>query len=431
MDTFLLKDGMLIGTASAATQIEGGNLDHSWIDWYSKGHIADGATPARANDHFNRWQEDDALMQELGMQIARIGVEWARVEPQEGVFDEAVIAHYVREIDLLKAYGIKPLVTLHHFTNPMWFERRGAFEKKQNIPIFIRFVEKMVSAFGTRVNEYITINEPNVYATNGYFFGAWPPGEESLRKTIQVMSVLTAAHIEAYRRIHALQEGIGISNTRVSFANHVRVFVPENPKNLKHLMYAKLTEQFFQGSLSRAMGTGEFRFPLKNLNRVTKGLYCDFIAVNYYSRSTVSGLKDGVRKDAPVNDLGWEIYPQGIVECAQKLYAIHPLPIYITENGTCDNSDAFRCRYLYDHLKVLCESSLPVERYYHWCFCDNFEWAEGESARFGIVHIDYQTQKRTVKSSGYFLRDIIAAHGVNEQIYRHYVENQHYHTNVK
>lgn len=430
MNTFPLRDGMLLGCASAATQIEGGALDHSWMDWYKRGHIKDGSSPGRANDHYRLWQEDALLMKELGMQIYRLGVEWARIEPREGVFDEQVIAHYVEEVRLLKSCGIAPLVTLHHFTNPMWFEKKGAFEKKENIPRFLRFVEKMVLAFGPLVREYITINEPNVYATEGYHTGAWPPGEKSVRKAVQVMSVLAAAHIQAYRLIHELQKAMGITDTRVSFANHVRIFAPLDPKNLLHRFFAWVSERFFQGSLSKALCTGEFTFPLSNVARAEKGKYCDFIAVNYYSRSSVAGLADGVRPGVPVNDLGWEIYPQGIAECCRKLYSICPLPIYITENGTCDNEDAFRSLYICDHLKALCESDLPVERYYHWCFCDNFEWAEGESARFGIVHVDYETQKRTVKKSGLFLRDVIAAHGVDEKIYDTYVKGEAYRMNA-
>ena len=430
MQPFILKNGMLIGTASAATQVEGGELDHTWMDWYRKGHIRDHSSPARANDHYRRWREDDALMQTLGLQIARIGVEWARVEPEEGVFDETAIAHYVQEVELLNASGVKPLVTLHHFTNPMWFERKGAFTTVKNLPDFIAFVDKMVVAFGTRVNEYITINEPNVYATNGFFFGSWPPGEKSVARATRVMSVLAVAHIQAYERIHALQRNMGMQETRVSFANHMRVFAPQNPKNLIHKAFTWGLERFFQGALSRAMTTGTFSFPIRNLGHVKRGLYCDFIALNYYTRSTVSGMRDGVARGVPVNDLGWEIYPQGIVECARKLYTIHPLPVYVTENGTCDGSDAFRCRYLYDHLRALCESDLPVERYYHWCFCDNFEWAEGESARFGIVHVDYATQTRTVKNSGFFLRDVIAAQGVDEAIYNQYVRDQQYPVNA-
>ena len=428
MNTFSLK-GMLLGTASAATQVEGGALDHSWADWAEKGHIKDGSNPSRACDHYRRWLEDDQLMADLGMRIARIGVEWARIEPRENEFDEEAVAHYVQEAKWLKAHNIRPLVTLHHFTNPMWFESSGAFEKMENIPRFLHFVEKMVTAFGDTVNEYITINEPNVYATNGYFFGLWPPGEKNMGRTIRVMEVLAVTHIRAYRLIHELQSKMDIAGTRVSFANHVRVFTPRNPFNLYQRALARMMERFFQGSLTRAMCLGDFTFPLRNPGGEKPGRYCDFIAANYYTRTTVSGQQDGVRRHAPVNDLGWEIYPQGIVSCTRKLYELCPSPIYITENGTCDNDDRFRCLYLYEHLKALCESGLPVERYYHWCFTDNFEWAEGESARFGLVKVDYETQARTVKRSGYFFRDVIAAGGVTEPIYREYVAGQHYPTN--
>ena len=430
MTSFSLPKGMLLGTASAATQIEGGELDHSWMDWVRQGRIEDGSTPARADDHYRLWREDDALMADMGMQIARIGIEWARVEPIEGEFDEDAIAHYVREVETLQAAGIRPLVTLHHFTNPMWFEKKGAFETMGNLPLFLRFVEQMVIAFGPRVTEYITINEPNVYAVNGYYFGLWPPGRKSMRMAMRVMSVLAAAHLQAYGLIHAIQHGMGITGTRVSYANHMRVFAPQNPANPLHRLAARATEYLFQGAMSRAMGLGRFSLPLRNLGRMKPGRYCDLIAINYYTRSTVAGLGDGVRKGAPVNDLGWEIYPQGIVECARKLYALDPLPIYITENGTCDEADAFRCRYLFDHLKALSESGLPVERYYHWCFCDNFEWAAGESARFGLVHVDYDTQTRTVKQSGRFFAEIIRAGGVTETMYEKYIAGQQYPTDV-
>jgi len=407
MNAFKLKEGFLIGAASAATQVEGGALDHSWMDWAKRGKIKDGTSPARANDHFNRWQEDAALMRDLGMQICRLGIEWARIEPQEGVFDDAAIQHYINEVTLLQSYGMTVLVTLHHFTNPMWFERKGAFMRVENVPIFLRFVEKVVTAFGGLVNEYITINEPNVYAAHGYFFGAWPPGEKSFFKAVRVMSVMGFAHIRAYEKIHALRRGMGLTDTMVSFANHLRVFAPENPRNFMHRLYARATERFFQGALSVALCTGRFSFPLRNLGGVKRGKYCDFHALNYYTRSTVSGLRDGVRAGAPVNDLGWEIYPAGIVECAQMLHDITPLPIYVMENGTCDNDDRFRTQYLYDHIRAVNDSPLPIQRYYHWCFCDNFEWVEGEAARFGIVHIDYETQARTVKKSGEFLHDLI------------------------
>ena len=150
--------------------------------------------------------------------------------------------------------------------------------------------------------------------------------------------------------------------------------------------------------------------------------YSDFNGVNYYSRSTVSGIGDGVRENSPRNDLNWEIYPAGIVECARKLQDILPRPLWVTENGTCDHNDRFRSRYVYEHLKVVCESDLPFERYYHWCFCDNFEWIEGNSARFGLVHVDYDTQQRTVKNSGEFYRRVIENGGVTREMWDEYCD---------
>ncbi|MCL2718221.1 MAG: family 1 glycosylhydrolase [Lachnospiraceae bacterium] len=429
MKEFKLKKEMLIGTASAATQIEGGVLDSSWMDWAKRGYITDGTSPARANDHYRLWEEDARLMGELKMQICRLGVEWARIEPVQGNFCEEALAHYRREIEFIQAQGIKVLVTLHHFTNPMWFEQRGAFEKKKNITFFIRFVEKVVLAFDSLVNEYITINEPNVYAVNGYYFGSWPPGKKKLSGTLKVMSNLSKAHLLAYRKIHVLRIQMGLSDTMVSFANHLRVFVPENPDKLSDRFSARLMEYLFQGRLSKLMIYGRLRGWGK-LHAKTKGAipkyFCDFHALNYYTRGTVTNFQDGVKKDSLKNDLGWEIYPSGIVECAKKLYDLLPLPIYVTENGTCDNDDSFRSLYLYEHLKALSESNLPIERYYHWCFCDNFEWVEGESARFGIVHIDYETQKRTIKKSGEFLRAVVLNSGVDTEIYEQFIEGERY-----
>ena len=240
------------------------------------------------------------------------------------------------------------------------------------------------------------------------------------------MSVMAAAHIRSYELIHRVRKDMGFDDTMVSFANHVRVFSPLNPNNPLHRFFAAFNERLFQGSLSSAMYKGEFPWPLKNFWGIKPGRYCDFIGINYYTRSTVKGLGDGVRPDVPLNDLGWEIYPQGIVELAEKLYSLCPLPIYITENGTCDNDDSFRSRYIYDHLKALCTSGLPFERYYHWCFCDNFEWLEGEAARFGVVKVDFDTQERSIKDSGRFLSEIATAGGVDGEMYDCYVRDKVY-----
>lgn len=417
---FQLKPGLLLGAASAATQIEGGDQNNNWYDWYRQGYIKDDADPSVATDHYGRWREDLALMEDMGVRCYRLGVEWSRVEPADGVFDDHAIAHYREEIRALLEAGIRPLLTLWHFSNPLWIEERGGFANRDNVTAYLLYVRKMVESVGDLVSEYVTVNEPNVYAFNGHFAGAWPPGHRSFLEMSRVMTNLAAAHIEAYGLIRKTRLQMGFKDTRVGFANHLRAFAPKDPADPVHRFWASRAEQMFQGGLTRAMCLGRAAFPIGKHPAIVPGRYCDFHGVNYYTRSTVSGPADGVAEDCAVNDLGWEIYPEGIVEAARKVYTLLPRPIYITENGTCDNRDTFRARYIAEHLRALCESDLPVERYYHWCFCDNWEWAEGFSARFGLVHVDFDTQERTVKRSGEFYRRLLQEGGVSQALYEEY-----------
>lgn len=427
---FKLPEDMYLGAASAATQIEGGNKQNSWYDWYNKGHIKDGADPSIANRHYELYAEDAKLMRDMGLKHYRLGLEWARLEPEQGVYDENEFLHYRNELKLLRELGIEPLLTIHHFTNPLWFERMGAFESKGCADIFLNFVKKVIEELGDLVSEYITINEPNVYAVEGFFFGEWPPGKKSFTSTIKVLNNMCECHIRAYGLIHNMRKEKGLSDTKVSYAHHMRVFEPKDPKNILHRLYTNIQHRIFQSSVSKAYLTGNGLFPLKSIKGAGKGLYCDFHAINYYTRAAVAGFGETYMDNIPVNDLGWEIYPQGITEVAKELYSLAPLPIYITENGTCDNTDSFRSRYLYEHIKALCESGLPVKRYYHWCFTDNFEWIEGFSARFGLVHVDYTTQQRTIKRSGDFYTKMIENRGVTKGMYDEYCKVE-YKTNKK
>jgi beta-glucosidase len=182
---FTLKDGLLLGTATAATQIEGGDDNNNWARFAREGKVDDGTTPTRACDHYNRWREDIDLMAEMGLQIYRFGIEWSRIEPEQGEFDYDVLDHYREEIEYMIEKGIKPLLTLHHFSNPLWFEDMGGWCKKESVDIFLRFVRHVVSELGPLVDDYITINEPNVYSTNSLFYGTWPPEKKSLSALIK------------------------------------------------------------------------------------------------------------------------------------------------------------------------------------------------------------------------------------------------------
>lgn len=430
--SFMLKDDMQLGVASAATQIEGGNRQNSWYEWYANGHIKDGSDPSVANMHYERFAEDAQIMHDMGIKHYRLGIEWARLEPKRGVFNEAGFRHYREELLLLRQLGIEPLLTIHHFTNPLWFENMGAFENRASVGIFLDFVKKVTEEFGDIVAEYITINEPNVYAVFGFFFGDWPPGKKSFGATIRVLNNMCECHIKAYELIHSVRRGMGREDTKVSYAHHMRVFEPKSKANLWHRICTSLMRRVFQVSISKSFLTGRACFPLRSC-KCKKGLYCDFHAVNYYSRSAVAGFREEYFNGVPVNDLGWEIYPEGIVQNSRELYKLAQLPVYITENGTCDNTDSYRSRYIYEHLKALSESELPVKRYYHWCFTDNFEWLEGFSARFGLVHVDYSTQRRTIKRSGQFFNKMIENRGVTKEMYDEYcaVEYKTYETSGK
>ena len=423
---FTLKAGLLLGSATAATQIEGGDENNNWARFAAEGKVKDGSTPVTADDHYNRFREDIDLMAEMGLSVYRFGIEWSRIEPVRGEYDDMAIAHYREEIAYMKEKGIRPLLTIHHFTNPLWFEDMGAFEHKESPEVFLSLTRKVVESFGDLVSEYITINEPNVYATQSLLWGYWPPEKKSIGSLLNALSNMVAAHVLAYNYIHEKRAEMGYSDTKVSFANHLRVFAPKNPKNPFHRLAALLSEYLFQGALTDAMMTGRRNFPLFRRRGVKRGKYYDFIGINYYTRSTVSGLADGVREGCFKNDLGWEIYHDGLIELSNKLAKRYGGEVYVTENGTCDNTDAFRARFIYDQLELISRVENPITRYYHWSFLDNFEWREGERERFGLVHVDYKTQTRTVKQSGRLYSAIIRDGGVTDEVYREYVAGSEY-----
>jgi len=427
MKEFELKPGMMLGVASSATQIDGGNFPHTWSSWYQGGNVKGGADPAIACDHWNRWREDVMLMHQMGIQTYRFSIEWARVEPEEGNFDEAAISRIKEEVMLLIAVGIKPLATLHHFTNPTWFEEKGGWEKEENISFFIRYAQKIVSAMGHLVKEYITINEPNTYAMNGYYTGMWPPGQKKIKAAVNIISVMAQAHIKTYRLIHDIRRSMGFADTEVSVALGMRVYEPKSELSPMDRVSCNLHQKLFQEQIAAALVTGVFNPPLHNSGKIRKRLYCDFHAVNYFSRSVVSGRTEETRARSNKSDLGTEILPSGIVKCCRFMQDLAPLPIYITANGVCDNTDAFRSKFIFDHLQALCTSDLDVSRYYYWSFTDSFEWNQGTSAKFGLVQTNFANMERTIKESGKFYEEIIRNKKVTEEMYDEYVASQQYH----
>lgn len=392
-----------IGTASAGLQIEGSPRPNNWSEWVAK----DGTTPHPTTDHWRRWREDNQLMSDLGLQIARVGVEWSRVEPQPGRYDHDALQRYREEFLDLRERGIEPLVTLHHFGHPAWFEANGAFTRESNVEIFLRYVDVVLDHLGDVVTDWITINEPNVFATEAYLFGSTPPGRGGLPKVRPCLRNMAAAHLLAYQRIHSR-----LDNPRVTFAHHRRVFAPMNPRNPIHRLLTPLVEWLFQGAIEPAFFEGRFHPVLGRpaLDLPSGGVFADAVAINYYSRTAVRGFSDATFPATPTNDLGWEIYPPGIAEVSAELAERYRLPVWITENGTADATERFRCAFILDHLAEL--SRVPeVERYYHWCFVDNWEWSEGMAQKFGVVDVD-----RQVKPAGRLLQALIREGAITPEI---------------
>ncbi len=426
MNEFTLKPNLLLGVTSVPVQVDGGNVPDCWREWAAAGKIRDGSDPAVAAGHRERWKEDVLLLHRMGIQTCRIGVDWARVEPEEGAFDDEALRRFKEELMLLLGMGVKPLVVLHQCADPVWFVKKGGWEKADNIRSFLIYVERVLRAVGHLASEYLTFCRPNTYVFNGWFNGSWPPGKKSLPAAMAAMSCICAAHVRAYRLIHDVRRELGFSDSRVSFALEYRVFVPRSRFSPFHRTAAAEMERIFQALPAVAMLTGEFRAPLKCPGRERKGSFADFHAVDYDCRSAVAGLRESALPDGFKNDLGREIWPEGVFRACRKLLKLRPLPIYLT-SGVCDVNDSFRSRFLYDSLRVVCESKLPVKRWYYDSFLDGFNWLDGCYARAGLVSVDFETMERSVKRSGEFYAKIIRRGGVTEKMFDKFVAEEKYH----
>ncbi|WDV46317.1 glycoside hydrolase family 1 protein [Clostridiaceae bacterium M8S5] len=435
MKELILPKKILLGCATAATQIEGGDKNSNWYHWSQKGKIANNESSIVAADHYNRYVEDINLMKEMNLEVYRMSIEWSRIEPKEGTWSQEGILHYQDEIKKLIKAGIKPLVTLHHFSHPQWFEEIGAWTNRDSVNYFKRFVKKVVETIGDYVSEYCTINEPNVFVTDTYMDGKYPPGHnDDIVSYFKAAKNLILAHLHAYQLIHKIRKKIGYDNTMVGFAHHLAYFECKNSNPLTKLS-KRLMDYSFHGLFFNGMVNGHLTFPVGFGYPIGKGIYCDFIGVNYYSRHIIHPSKNPamlfgevkVEEDLPdfrVNDLGWELYPQGLYQVVKKTYDKYKLPIFITENGIPDAKDIKRSKFIYDHLAKICKlisDGVDVRRYYHWSLLDNLEWNDGYGPRFGLIEVDYDTLERNIRKSGVFYSKICKEKRVTKNMIETYL----------
>ena len=421
--------GFLWGTATAAHQVEGDNTNNDWWLFEQRpGAIWHNDRSGSACDWWQNAERDFDLMAKMGHNTHRMSVEWSRIEPEEGVFDPTVVARYREMLTGLHQRNIRPMVTLFHFSSPLWLARQGGWRNPSVIGHFRRFVRHTVEELGDLVTLWCTINEPNVYAALGYLLGEHAPGEKSLLLYFRVLSHLLQAHSAAYRVIRALD-----ARAEVGLVKNLQIFEPLDPPRAAAIGLARFLDHMFNELTMTAIKTGSMRFPqgtgLETHSPLIDSL--DFFGLNYYSRQRVAlRPKDGTRlkllqptPTAEVSDFGrngayGEVYPVGIYRTIRRASSLGK-PIYITENGLPDADDDQRPRFLITHLaqvhRAIAEGA-DVRGYYHWSFTDNFEWAEGWALRFGLVALDEARQVRTPRRSAELYSEIIRANAITQDM---------------
>jgi beta-glucosidase len=404
----------LWGSATSSYQVEGNCTNSNWnlfensVDGNGKPRIFENQKSGKASDQWNRYADDIRLMKKLGLNAYRFSVEWSKIEPEEGKFDEKVLDHYEKMVDELLACKIEPMITLHHFTNPIWFENRGAFVPENSPKIFARYAAKVFQRLGKKIKLWCTINEPTVYAFNGYFFGEFPPGEKDMKKAAVVFRNLMIAHTEVYLAIKRLDV-----DAQVGLATAVYAFDPASRWNLMDEIAAYYSNKNMNEALLYYLKNGDFDFyypflASEKYESETMNTF-DFIGVNYYTRFKIhfnpfnnqlfSNQQD--YSSDKITDMGWEIYPEGLYRVLKTVSSFSTnKPIYITENGIADDSDTKREKFIKDHLLVMNKAiseGIYIKGYFYWSLIDNFEWAKGFSKKFGLYQVNFNTQERSLR----------------------------------
>ena len=398
--------GFYWGSATAAHQVEG-NLTNNWSAHEERKNLE---RSGAACDHWNRWKDDFQMMSDLGLNSYRFSIEWSRLEPEPGEWNVKALEIYSDMIDDLISRGIRPVVTLHHFSHPKWWEERGGFVNRNNLPEFLSYCERVFDALSDRVETWVTINEPTVFSAMGYTLGMFPPGKRSIRLTLRVMRNVMRGHAMVYRSLKEKRPEV-----RIGIAKNVTLFDPRNRWSPIDWPISRLLEWLWNGAWRNGIQKGRMLF--SNIPEAKDSL--DFVGLNYYTHfltglfiPTSGELQFPKREHEIATEFGYPMYAEGFRRAIEFMAPLN-VPIEITENGVADAEDALRPEHLKRHLWIVSEAikdGFDIRSYHHWSLMDNFEWAEGYSMRFGLHHVDFETQKRTLRPSGEIYRDIIKAH---------------------
>ncbi len=411
----IFPKGFLWGTSTSSHQVEGGNLN-DWREWEKKNaerltqeaeknyswlpvwqeiknqaQNPENYISGKTCDHYHLYEKDFDLIKSLNNNAYRFSIEWSRIEPEQGKFNQKEIEHYKKVLLALKKRKVVPFVTLYHWPIPLWLKEKNGWLNPQSPKYFERYAKKVMENLGKYADFWITINEPLVYGANSYLAGKWPPQKKNLFKIIKVIRNLVKAHKKAYKIIHQLDK-----KAKVSIAKNNVYFEPYKNKLFNKIL-AKIPDylwnKYFLNSIKRQM---------------------DFIGLNYYSHNRIKiGWKKprdwfNQNENKEVSDMGWEIYPKGIYRVLKELKN-YKKPIYITENGIADAKDKKRAEFISQHLKWIhkaIQEGIDVRGYFYWSLLDNFEWDKGFWPRFGLIEIDYKTMKRNPRPSAFYYAKI-------------------------
>lgn len=421
-------EGFYWGTATSSHQVEGNNRNNDWWAFEQiEGNVKDGTKSGLACDHYNRFEEDFRMSKEYGHNAHRFSIEWSRIEPEEGRWDEKEVEHYRRVVDSLHENGLVPFVTLHHFTHPQWFAGMGGWASDRAPELLGRYAGYMAKQLGDAVPFWLTINEPPVLPGASYMVGVHPPGKRDFGLA------MTAAR--------------NILKSLGTMHNAIRENAPHNPKigpviNMTYAMpasdseedkrAAQIMDQYWNRFWLDGIRDGVIGAPAGDGEEVPglKGAW-DMIGLNYYSRSVVAardnamGLRQvPVAPDAETSTMGWEVYPEGFYQCMMQLKP-YGKPVYITENGIGTDDDEQRISYIVRHLyqaRRAIDDGVDVRSYLHWCQQDNFEWAEGYRQKFGLFGTEEGTLNRIPKPSAHFFKDVAQNNRVPGGLVEKYVK---------
>jgi beta-glucosidase len=408
--------------------VEGNNTNNQWWMWEQNGHTQ-GTSGLAADWWGGRWKEDMDRAAETGQNAHRFSVEWSRIQPTPDTWDEDALERYRNMLRGMRDRGITPMVTLHHFTDPLWFFEMDAWEHDDAPALFEKFVRKTVVALKEYCTLWCTINEPNVYALSGYVAGDFPTKHRGLNVATKVMANMLRGHARAYRAIHEIQP-----ECRVGYAHHHRPMVAKRTWNPLDQLMRNIRFEGVNMAFPSAISTGVMKTPVAKINVPEAKGTQDFLGLNYYSVDTISFhpgkaselfTHSGYPEDSDFSATKFIAnIPEGLFDTIKWAVRSYPnVPVIITENGVEDHDDKMRPRYIAQHIHQVWRAvnfNWPVKGYFHWSLVDNFEWERGWTQRFGLWGLDENTQKRIRRPSVDLYAEICKENGLSSEMVQKY-----------